>query len=57
MEIKKHENPGISKRQLSDITGVNHNSIVKWCKINNEFGITYKCKIPACTGIRLFLWE
>jgi hypothetical protein len=40
IEIKKHEKTGISKRQLSDITGVNHNSIVKWRKIYNEFGIT-----------------
>jgi transposase len=39
IEIKKHEKTGISKRQLSDITGVNHNSIVKWRKIYNEFGI------------------
>lgn len=39
IEIKKHEKTGISKRQLSDITGINHNSIVKWRKIYNEFGI------------------
>ena len=32
IEIKKHEKTGISKRQLSDITGINHNSIVKWRK-------------------------
>jgi transposase len=30
IEIKKRENEGISKRALADITGVNHNSIVKW---------------------------
>ena len=40
IEIKKHEKTGISKRNLSDITGINHNSIVKWRKIYNEFGIT-----------------
>jgi transposase len=40
IEIKKHEKTGVSKRQLSDITGVNHNSIVKWRKIYNEYGIT-----------------
>ena len=40
IEIKKNEKTGISKRQLSDITGVNHNSIVKWRKLYNEFGIT-----------------
>ena len=39
IEIKKHEKTGISKRQLSDITGINHNSIVKWRKTYNEFGI------------------
>ena len=39
IEIKKHEKTGISKRELSDITGINHNSIVKWRKIYNEFGI------------------
>ncbi|MFT4061561.1 MAG: hypothetical protein QM642_04305 [Edaphocola sp.] len=33
IEIKKHENAGgISKRDLSEITGINHNSIVKWRK-------------------------
>lgn len=30
IEIKKHEKTGISKRDLSAITGINHNSIVKW---------------------------
>ncbi len=30
IEIKKHEKSGISKRDLSKLTGVNHNSIVKW---------------------------
>ena len=40
IEIKKHEKTGISKRNLSDITGINHNSINKWRKIYNEFGIT-----------------
>lgn len=40
IEIKSHEKTGISKRNLSKITGVNHNSIVKWRKIYNEFGIS-----------------
>jgi transposase len=40
IEIKKHEKTGISKRQLSDITGVNHNSIVKWRRIYNDGGIS-----------------
>lgn len=39
IEIKKHEKTGISKRLLSEITGVNHNSIVKWRQTYNEFGI------------------
>lgn len=30
IEIKKHEKTGISKRDLSSLTGINHNSIVKW---------------------------
>jgi len=30
IELKKHEKTGISKRDLSDITGINHNSITKW---------------------------
>jgi len=30
IELKKHEKTGISKRDLSDITGINHNSINKW---------------------------
>jgi transposase len=31
IEIKRHENEGgLFKRALSDITGINHNSIVKW---------------------------
>jgi len=30
IEIKKHEAKGISKRSLSAITGINHNSILKW---------------------------
>jgi transposase len=33
IEIKKHQpNGGISKRALSEITGINHNSIVSWRK-------------------------
>ena len=33
IEIKKHEKTGISKRDLSNLTGINHNSIVKWRKM------------------------
>ena len=39
IEIKKHEKTGISKRELSRITGINHNSIVKWRKIYTLSGI------------------
>ena len=39
IEIKKHEKTGISKRDLSLLTGINHNSIVKWRKTYVEFGI------------------
>jgi transposase len=40
IEIKNHEDRGgISKRDLSDKTGVNHNSIVKWRQMYVEFGI------------------
>lgn len=39
IEIKKHEKTGISKRELSKITGINHNSIVKWRNIYKKEGI------------------
>lgn len=39
IEIKKHEKTGISKRELSRITGINHNSIVKWRLQYNKEGI------------------
>jgi transposase len=39
IEIKKHDKMGISKRELSVLTGINHNSIVKWRKIYNQSGI------------------
>lgn len=40
IEIKKAEgNKLLSKRELSDITGINHNSIVKWRKIYNKDGL------------------
>ena len=39
IEIKKHEKAGISKGELSRITGINHNSIVKWRKLYNLSGI------------------
>ena len=39
IEIKKHAKTGISKRELSLITGINHNSIVKWRKQYKQSGI------------------
>ncbi len=39
IEIRKHEKTGISKRELSRITGINHNSIVKWRQVYNFSGI------------------
>ena len=39
IEMKKHEKEGISKRALSQMTGINHNSIVKWRNIYLQSGI------------------
>jgi len=39
IEIKNHEKEGISKRDLSLFTGINHNSIIKWRKMYMQFGI------------------
>jgi transposase len=39
IELKRHEKSGISKRNLSDITGVNHNSITKWRKMYIAGGV------------------
>ena len=39
IEIKKSKDKPLSKRELSRITGINHNSIVKWRKMYNEGGI------------------
>lgn len=39
IEIKKHEKTGISKRDLSTLTGINHNSIGKWRKMYNSGGL------------------
>lgn len=40
IELKKHEQAGISKRDLSAITGINHNSITKWRKMYMAEGIS-----------------
>jgi len=40
IELKKYEDTGISKRDLSNCTGINHNTILKWRNIYIESGIT-----------------
>lgn len=40
IELKKHEKTGISKRDLADITGINHNSITKWRKMYIAGGVS-----------------
>ena len=52
LEIKKHENTGISKRDLSAITGINHNSIVKWRKMYNASGIDSLLKHGRIGGFK-----
>jgi transposase len=39
LELKKHEQ-GISKRELAEIIGVNHNSIQSWRNLYNQGGIS-----------------
>jgi hypothetical protein len=39
LEIKKHEGTALSKRILSELTGINHNSIVKWRNVYLKDGI------------------
>ena len=52
IEIKKHEKTGISKRELSRITGINHNSIVKWRKLYNLSGIAPLLKHGRVGGFK-----
>jgi transposase len=39
IECKRHEKTGISKTNLSAITGVNHNSVIKWRNMYETGGI------------------
>jgi transposase len=39
IELKRHEKTGISKRDLSDLTGINHNTVLKWRKLYMDNGI------------------
>ncbi|MCD4832771.1 MAG: hypothetical protein K8R31_03175 [Bacteroidales bacterium] len=43
IEIKKDSSPGISKRQLADLVGVNHNSIQNWRLQYEKGGINLLC--------------
>lgn len=52
IEIKRHEKTGISKRDLSALTGVNHNSIVKWRTIYNSQGIAPLLKHGRVGGFK-----
>lgn len=40
LECKKHEQTGISKRELAKNTGYNHNSVQKWRNLYIEGGLT-----------------
>lgn len=52
IEIKKHEKTGISKRALSAIMGINHNSIVRWRKMYVKGGIDSLLKHNRCGGFK-----
>jgi transposase len=39
IELKKNEKTGISKRTVSDNTGINHNSVTKWRNVYLKEGI------------------
>jgi len=39
LECKKHEKTGLSKRDLADATGADHNSVTKWRTMYREGGI------------------
>ncbi len=52
IEIKRHEKTGISKRDLSAITGINHNSIVKWRKMYVQLGLDSLLKHGRTGGFK-----
>jgi len=39
IEFKKYEKTGVSKRAVSDATGINHNSVTKWRNVYLKHGI------------------
>jgi len=43
IEIKRHEEEGLSKRDLAELIGVNHNSIQKWRTMYLKGGIEALC--------------
>jgi len=43
IEMKRHQKMGISKRDLAEIVGVNHNSIQTWRTMYEQGGITDLC--------------
>lgn len=51
IELKKHGESGISKRDLASLIGVNHNSIQTWRTMYEQGGITYLCSHRK-TGFR-----
>jgi len=51
IEIKKNEQAGISKRELADILGVNHNSVQTWRGLYLSGGIELLCSHKK-TGFR-----
>lgn len=51
IELKNHEETGISKRDLSVLVGVNHNSIQTWRTMYEQGGLTYLCSHRK-TGFR-----
>ena len=51
IEIKKNEEQGISKRELADLIGVNHNNIQKWRGLYLAGGIELLCSHKK-TGFR-----
>jgi len=51
IELKNHEESGISKRDLATLIGVNHNSIQTWRTMYEQGGLTYLCSHRK-TGFR-----
>ena len=50
--IKQNEKTPLSKRELSTLTGINHNSILKWRKLYNQQGIAPLLKHGRVGGFK-----